>query len=235
MHPKQLDTHLTAPVVLTGIVVGSAIASSNITTPLTTALNTAGRNNTSVPVQVSSTIDTTGVALSARIGKIRVFDEATNEPPQASGGEEIYGVLTESGGVYTVTWNINDGAGGDQAENLPAATYTMVVGYNFSFEQLPNDALFAARSFAVGDDPTVAGAAGESTTIEVLAVTALNTLAALSTAPNATPVALIINGIYYTELETGITQSGTSITWNATNMTFDLETTDRVIAVFRTG
>ncbi len=231
IHPKQIDTHFIAPFIITGFNVAAPAATSVVTSAITTALNTAGRNNTSVPLQVASGIDVEGVALSTSIGIIRAFNEDSAEPPQDGSANEIYGRLTESGGAYTVTWYVSDGSGGDSAANIPAGDYRMVFGYNFSIEQLPNDAFFAGRKFNVGDDPTVAGATGLTAVVEVINVTALNTLAALSQTPAATvPVTLNVNGVTHTELDSGITQTGTALTWNATTMTYDLETTDRVIA-----
>lgn len=79
-----------------------------------------------------------------------------------------------------------------------------------------------------------AGGGGLSIAQQSLAVTALNTLAALSSTPAGAYITLVINGMTYTPTGSSppFSVSSTTVTWSAANAGFSLLTSDIVIAIY---
>jgi hypothetical protein len=148
---------------------------------------------------------------------------------QSVSGAEVFGELTSAAGVYTLTlWSIESGI---RTQFVPATAITvdMALGYLFSFENLPADSLSGGTSRFVSQDVTPTS----RVITELLAVTAVNTLAARSTAAKAGGAqCLIINGQSVDALAPfAFTMAGTATTWNAVNAGYSLVPgVDRVIA-----
>ena len=141
--------------------------------------------------------------------------------------------MVEAGGVYTLELYYLDGTGTEQAYTHPGGDIDFEFPYLFTFDQLPRDALLRIHSLHLDD----VGGGGLVMTQEVVAVTALNTLAnTVGTYVGTGPFMLSVNGKL--EVFTGgapsFTVAGQTITWNAANAGYDLETTDVVSVVYAT-
>jgi hypothetical protein len=198
-----------------------------VTTALTTALSTASSTGGVMPLQVASA-SVFGVVTTAAKNKVAIFDTAT-KLPISSGGNEVFGRLTEAAGVYTVTY-FTLVAGVETAYNMPATNIDFEFFYRFDFERLPADFATGVSARVVSDDPT-----GGSIPVEELrTVTALNTLQALSFAPApANSLVLVVNHLEYSPLDGAFTVTGTAVTWIPGVAGFNLETTDKVVAKYR--
>jgi hypothetical protein len=197
-----------------------------VTTEITTAAGVDG-----VPVQVGSAT-TEGFITTGANNKAWVLDATTKTTIDDGLGNEVYGRLTEAAGVYTLSYySIQSGT--ETAVTLSATTIDFFVSYNYSFKNLPNDALIRVNSVVVGEDPS--GAGGRPIRNEKITVTALNTLANLAKTPIDNTVALYVNGKAEAEgASEAFTRVGKVLTWDATDAEYDLETTDDVVAHYGT-
>lgn len=209
--------------------------SGTVTTAISTALSTAGDGGGSVPVQVLS-YPGEGIITSGTNNRVEIVDATTKEKIDDGSGNEVYGRLTESGGVYTLTY-YKLVAGVETAHSFGGATsIDFEFGYCFSFENFPYDALVGQRSRLVYQDPQVA-ASGARMWIEIRTPTAQDTIPDLTKTPtDADQVFLFINGQMHDSQSGGsFTIATRAITWNAANAGFNVETTDRVIAQYWTA
>ncbi len=228
LQSKQIQRFLKAYIGLTAFSFAAG-TSSVITTVVTSAAGTAGDGGVAVPVQVfSSTTEgfvTTGNNLAP------VWVSATKQRLVDASNNEVYGRVTQAAGVYTLSL-FSSIAGTETAFTLGSTTNVdFMVPYQFSFEHLPSDSLITIPEKYVGDDPVPAGGRMRA---EVVSITALNTLAALSVAAVAGSAFLYINGKEEDTLggSPATTFSGTSVTWSAANAGYSITTTDRAVAYY---
>jgi len=230
---KQIEKNLSASIQIAGF--SAAGADDVVTSAITTALSTAGNGGVSVPLQVSSNIDTIGVITASPNNRVEIWDNTTKDKIVDSSGEEVYGRITESGGVYTLTYySLNASTGVETAYSFGNTTsIDFEFNYRFDFARFPTDAPIAVGARNVTQDP---GGSGKVYT-EKLNVTAQNTIADLAKTPTATSnVMLYINGVVYDTFATAsFSVSGKAITWSAANSGFNVETTDRVVAKYTTN
>lgn len=232
LQPKQISKIITAPVKIAAFTFSSGESAEDVTAELTTALNLAGNNGTSVPLQTSGDVFTQGVVVSSPNNRCEVYDNVTKEKLTTATGEEVYGKLTFAASVYTLTLYYLDGG----AETLHTTTGDVDIdfdfSYRFTFEKLPADALISSYVRNVSQDPHGSQAA---LIVEKLTVTGTNTLSALANIP-ATPTntKLVINGHaeYAKGASPSFAVSGTTVTWNAGNSGYALETTDTVFVEY---
>jgi hypothetical protein len=217
--------------VLAGVVrlggVSATGGSTNITTALGTALSTAGAGGVSVPVQPSVSLGL-GLITTGSTNRVEI-----NDGTLFVSGNEVYGRLTETGGVYTVTY-FTLVAGVETAHSFGSATtVNLDIPYRFDFARYPTDSPIATAYRIVGG--TASAPARIQT--EPLTVTATNTLSELAFTPDVTAnVTLFVNGVAYHSLGTAdFTVSVKTITWNQTNAGFALGVGEfRVIASYTT-
>jgi len=205
-----------------------------VTTPITTALSTAGNGGVSVPLQVSSGIAVIGVVTASNHNRVQIFNSDTKLAIADEGGNEIYGRLTESGGVYTLTYYVND-AGTETGYTFGSSTdidYEFI--YRFDFDRLPDSVATSSKNRNVSDDP--AGIGGNEWINEAITVTSTNTLADITYTPATnTKIFLMVNGVTVNAFGGGsaaFSVSATTITWSATNAGYALTTTDNVVAFY---
>jgi len=229
---KQIEKRLASLIGVNGFTYPAA-ATADVTTAITTAATTAGDGATAVPVQIATA--TAGGFVTTGSNRVPVVANATKGPiafDDSGVDREVFGKLTEAGGVYSVTLHYIDGAGAEQAYT-PAAPVSidMLVPYRFEFDQLPTDAITKIKA-RVADD--IQGG-GQTLKVEHVAITGANTLAALSQAHDGIgPFQLFINGQMVRTVGTnpGATIAGTAITFNAANAGYAIATTDEAIAVW---
>lgn len=227
---KQIEKFLAASIQITGFT--AAGADDVVTSVVTTALSTAGNGGVSVPLQVSSGVEGLGVITTAPSNRIEIWANATKDKINDGAGEEVYGRLTESGGVYTLTYySLNSTTGAETAYSFSSSTsIDFEFNYRFDFARFPTDAPIQVQTRNVTQDPAGAGRLHA----EKLTVTAQNTISNLTYTPtSASTVCLIVNEAnYYTFSPAPFSVAGKAITWNASNAGFNIETTDVVIASY---
>lgn len=231
---EQIERVLTGFVTVTGVSVNgvSVVATSNITT----ALTTAGFAGGAVPLTNSSGESVEGLIISgASFNKVSVFLTSSKKPIYYS-GEKVYGRLTHSAGVYTISLYYNN-AGVQTAYNTGGAvSLDFLVNYRFSFKNVPADFIISQLQqypYVDFNSTTNQGRVVE----EKLNVTAPNTISSLTYVPTVgTKVTLYVNG--KAEINTGGTppfsMSGNVITWSATNAEYTVATTFTVMAKYQT-
>lgn len=224
LQPKQLEDYKIGRMGVLNFT-GSGL-SDVVTTQLTAA---AGAD--SVPVQVGA-LKVEGFITTGANNKVIVVDSAQENAIDDGLGNEVYARLTESVGVYTLSYfSIQTGV--ETAVTLASTAINFYVNYNFLFKNLPNDILVRVKATMTGEDPS--SQSGRSIRNEKLTVTGLNTLSNLAKTPIDNSLALYING--KTEQEgasEAFTRVAKVLTWDATDAQYDLETTDDVAAHYNT-
>jgi hypothetical protein len=231
---KQIkDLYLSAAVQVMGLSVSGN--SANISAAIGTALSTAGDGGTSVPAQALGGSNKVGVIVATPHNRCEIADNTTGEKFASATDGEVYGRLTAAGAVYTLSFYTIE-AGVETAYSFAAATSIKIeFNYRFHVAKLPADALIATRSRNIADDPAVTGDGQKYT--EALTVTALNVVSDLAKTPtDPDDVTLTVEGLVYKPVGSSPDFSivDKTITWNAANAGFDLETTDEVIADYCT-
>lgn len=226
---KQLNFPVISPVGISGFT--AAGADDVVTSVITTALSTAGRGGVSVPVQVS-TNDSVGI-ITATNNRVEILNASTKERIADSNGAEVYGRLTESGGVYTLTY-YSLSSGVETAYSMPSTSIDFFFNYCFDAARLPTDFAVTLPTKVINQDP--AGRSGREY-IERLTVSGLNTVSNLTKTPISGSLKLIVYGVTHTlsDSPTPFSVTGKAITWNASNAGYDLETVDNVVASYFTN
>jgi hypothetical protein len=210
---EQIERWLIAPIAISGF------AAEDADDIVTTALGTAATAN-SVVLAVSNGVDTLGyipTATSVTLDKVLVKKAASDIGIIDGSGNEVYGRLSESAGVWTVSY-YSLVAGVETSYSLPAQSVDMYFNYLFTLALLPIDAMVRINALVVGDDPS---GQGGRLFEEVLTITGTTTMSALSFLPTPnTTVSLIISKASYTET-IDFTRTAKVITWLASGR-FDL-------------
>lgn len=226
LHSSQVEKLLHALVYFT---VSSGVANNtNVTTALTTRLNTAGDGGVSVPVQEAST--DIGIVTSGA-NACKVF-QANGEAIYDANGNRVYGRITFASTTYTVSYFVL--INGTQTAFSFGTSTNLLVGVPYAFDlfRYPRD---AATNTPVEDTIQIGGTTPEKVFIERLNVSALNVVANLTKTPvNNTLVKLIVNGQLQTTFDNSFSVSNKTVTWSNTNARFDLRTTDLVISEYST-
>ena len=229
---KQINKVMGAPIRVGAF---AALGTSNtVTSAITTALGTAGDGGVSVPLQIS-TSNGLGVVTTGANNRIEIYNATSKDKILSPNGEEVYGRLTESGGIYTLSYFTLPDTGVETAYSLPSTSIDFEFTYRFDFARLPTDAIVLTGVRNISNDPS--GNAGKLFR-ERITVTGTNTLNNLTKTPtDSNLVVLIVNGISYDTFATApfsVNLSTRVLTWSAANAGFSLETTDRVIAQYVT-
>lgn len=210
-------------------------ASDTVTSAITTALSTAGRGGVAVPLQASSGEDSVGVVVTGD-NRVEIYDAATKQKVKDASGNEVYGRITHSGGVYTLTYYSLVSGTETAYTSFSSTSIDFEFLYRFDLYRLPSGFATGVKSRNVSDDP-----AGTGGTVyrEQLTPTGTNALPDLTKTPTSSSVLLLyVNGVAIDSFGSGsapFSLSGKTITWSATNAGFTLETTDRVIASYFTN
>jgi hypothetical protein len=229
---RQIDWIQSAPIV--GLNLSVSGGSTDVSTPLATLLNTAGRGSVAVPVQVSTSDAVIGLIVTGANNRITLRNAATKDPIR-SGEEEVYARLTNAGAVYTFTFYSN--ANGTEAAYSFASTTAIdfVVPYRFDADRFPTDALISAQAMLL--NPDVVGTTGATFYAEPLTIATVNTVPALTKTPTSASVLhLTVNGVVYwaTTPSPAFSVTGKTITWSAAN-SFTLAVGSDVVATYTTN
>lgn len=226
--PKQIDKVLSGSIKLLNVAVGSGVNSVTVTAAITSVLATAGNNGVSVPVQTSSNVFTPGIIVTSPINKSEIFDHTTKLPITDVNGNEIYGRIVYSGSNYVLNLHYLNSGTETAYSTTGAITIDFDFVYRFDLNTLPADALVATIARNVSLDPKGQGA---TMMVEKLTVPSTNTLSTLGNIPSAANKTILsINGKeeYCLGSSPAFALAGASITWNAGNAGYSLETTDVV-------
>jgi hypothetical protein len=226
---KMFDAHVR----VTGF--SATGVSDTITTPLTTAVSSAGDLGVSVPLQVStynSGTQTEGIVTASGQNKVEIYDATTKQKLDDGQGNEVYGRVTESGGAYTLSY-FSLIAGSETSFDIGSTTIDFEFPYRFELHNLPVNALIAIQSRNTDED---AGGGAGRLVRELLTVTSTNTLSNLTYTPDeSSNVHLTVNGKGEDTLSgSGLTISGKTLTWNAGTIGYACKTTFRVVAHYTT-
>jgi len=230
--PKQINLPLIAYLGLSGFVSGTA-ATDILTSALSTAVSTASNSGGAVPLQAGNPSQLTpveGVALAAANDYLPIFASGTKQLLQDAKGNDVFGTLALAAGVYTVSYWSNIAGVKTAYTFVTATTLDFEVPYVFFLADLPSDALIAIRERHVGPD------VGASTRIQVdiLTVTALNTVSNLSRLPSGSLVLYYVNGqvVDAKNPGSGISIAGQIATVAPVTLGYNLAVTDTVEAMY---
>jgi hypothetical protein len=188
-------------------------SSTNVSSAIATLLNTAGNNGVPVPVQVSTGVFVEGVITTPPLNRVQLRNATTLDPIR-NGTEEVYGRLTASGSVYTLSYFSNEN-GTETAYSFASSTsINFLFSYRFSNATYPADALIS--SGAVLLNPDEKGATVARPILEVKAIATINTIPALLKTPSdGSLVRLIVNGVTYSTLTPNpvFSIAGKALTW----------------------
>ncbi len=229
---KQIDWIQSAPVVGLGLSVTGE--STNVSTPIATLLNTAGRGGVAVPTQVSTSDSVFGLIVTGANNRVTLRN-ATTKDPIRNGEEEVYARLTNSGAVYTFTYFSNVNGTETAYSFATATTIDFVIAYRFDADRFPTDALISAQAMLL--NPDVVGTGGATFYPEALAITTINTIPALTKTPTSASVLhLTVNGIVYWTMtpNPAFSVSGKNITWIPANA-YTLAVGSDVVAAYTTN
>lgn len=224
---KQLLGFFDGTIGVTGFTTSSS-SSTDVTAAITAVLATAAKDGSSVPLQVASG-DTEGVVTSSIV---EIFDSATKDKILADNdGAEVYGKITESSGVYTLSYFFIDVNGVEQTYTMTGQVIDFGVQYRFSMANLPYD---FALSQNVAQDAN--GGNPGNIIVETLIPTALNTIPNMTSIPVGfeikTAIYATVNG--HDQLGEGLSVSaGGAVTAVPATIGYSIETSDivRVSAV----
>ncbi len=206
-----------------------------VTTPITTLLGSAGDLGVTVPLQVStynSGTQTEGLITTGTGNKVEIYDSTTKQKLDDNQGNEVYGRLTESGGVYTLTY-YSLISGVETAFDIGTTTIDFEFLYRFEFHNLPVNFAVAIQSRNIDDD---GGNNNGRLVVERVTVTSTNTLANLTYTPDVpSNVQLSVNGKLEDTLSgSGLSISGKTFTWTAGTVGYNCLTSFRVVAQYTT-
>lgn len=212
--------------------------SSNVTPALTLALATAGNNSLQVPLQVSPNCNTEGVITGAPLNRALIYDATTKKKLTNTDGSEVYGRISETGGVYTMAYFSLDPVTGQEEMASLSQSIDFEFAYRFSFDHLPADFAILVQERNVAEDPATGSSARIASIWELLTVTALNTFNPLTYSPTAaTDVSIHVNGKAEDGFAGGaftVNVATKAIAWNASNAGYNVKTTYRCFAVYKT-
>lgn len=233
---KQISKVIAAPVRCNNF--AALGADDTATTALTTALSTAGDLSASVPLQVSINTAGVGVIVTQPNNRVEIWDSTSKDKITNSAGDEVYGRISESAGVYTLFYHTLPNTGVEAAHSFPASrNIDFEFNYRFDFRRFPGDGIIGVSTRNVAQDAALWSG---NLQIEQLTVTATNAIAALSRVPTAAEtVVLHINGVTYDAIggasaDFAVNLTTRAITWSVANAGFNVETDDRVIAQYIT-
>jgi len=224
---KQINKLLAGWVPLSNQTVSSA-NSLNVTSALTTALSTAGNNSTSVPLNANGSSTAEGVITSSSTNEVPIYAYPAGTPISIAGAQ-VYGLITQSGGVYTVSFYTL--VSGTQTAATLNQAINLLIPYSFTFSDLPYTALLQQS------DSNPGASAGGSKVYNDIGVTctATNTISNLTKTPaDPNSVTLYVNG---QALSAGnsFSVSGQSVTLSSGQISFNgynITTTDNIFATY---
>lgn len=206
-----------------------------VTTPITSLLSSAGDLSATVPLQVStynSGTQTEGLITTGTGNRVLIYDATTKQMIDDNAGNEVYGRITEAGGVYTLTYySLVNGV--ETAFDIGTTTIDFEFLYRFEFHNLPVNFAVAIQSRNVDED---AGGNVGRLVVERVTVSGTNTLSNLTYTPDVSAnVQLSVNGKLEDTLSgSGLTVSGKALTWTAATIGYSCLTSFRVVAQYTT-
>lgn len=136
---KQIAVLITTPIVVSGYTLANG-TSNNVTSIVGTRFSTAGYNGTALTVTNSTDETVIGIVTTTRKNKTEIYDVTNKRRLCTTDGYTVYGRLTHSGGVYTLTYYYLDASSIETAFSITGPiTINFKVFYRSSFEKTPLD------------------------------------------------------------------------------------------------
>ena len=228
LQAKQINKVISAPIKIVGISVLGGVNFTLVTSAITSVLATAGNGGVTVPAQIAADQYSVGIVTTSPNNKSEIFDNVLKTPIVDLNGNEVYGRIVASGSDFNL--NYYSLISGTETAYVTQSAYTLDFDfvYRFDFNTLPADFAVASITRNVNLDPK-----GQNSTpiVEAVAVLGTNSLSTLANIPvSPTKTILVVNGHeeYYLGASPSFTISGATITWNASNAGYSVETTDKV-------
>jgi hypothetical protein len=211
IQPAAIEQVKSAPIYGLGL---NAIGSgTNVSSAISTILNTAGNGGVPVPFQSSTSVFVEGVITNPPLNRVQLRNSATLDPIR-NGSEEVYGRMTVSGSTYTLSYFSNENGTETPYSFGSSLSINFLFPYRFSNATYPADALISAGAVLLNPDER-----GSTTAMPILeskTISIINTVPDLLKTPSdQTLVKMIVNGIVYSSITTTpvFSIAGKVITW----------------------
>lgn len=233
---KTINKAITLYVKAAGVS-ATATSSLDVTNALTSALAGQGSLGQDLELKLASSswgADGDGIEAGK---KVELYDSTTGEKLQittAVKNEEIYGIITEASGVYTLSYYYLDQSGNEQSVSLDAAqSIDIEFTYSKKFEDVRKDDFIAISVRHVEQEISSNVATIKR---EYLTATADNTLPDLALTPKAGDQSVVINftGHILEEVKGDFTVAGKVITWDPAVIGYVLESGEKVSVTYNT-
>lgn len=208
---------------------GGSSTSIVVTTPITTALSTAGYNSSAVPVTASTAETTAGIITTGSTNVVLIYATSNKQPILDNAGNEVYGRITEALSVYTLSYYVLI-AGVETAYTAEGINIDFEFSYRFEFKDLPTDAIISQKARNIADDPTNQSGVYVS---EICTISGTNTVSNLGNSNIQTnTLVFYVNGQAIVNTQGIAATSGGVVTVTALTLGYSLETTDVLTATY---
>ncbi len=232
LQAKQINKVISAPIKIVGLAVLGGVNFTTVTTAITSVLATAGNGGVTVPVQTSGDEYSVGIVTTVPNNKSEIYDSTLKTPVVDLNGNEVYGRIIYSVSDYKL--NYYSLISGVETAYVTQSTFTFDFDfvYRFDFNTLPADYAVSTITRNVNLDPKGQNSIPIVESVTVLGTNSMSPLANVPVSPTKT--ILVVNGHeeYYLGGSPAFTISGATITWNAGNAGYSIETTDSVFAKY---
>lgn len=240
LRSKQVTKYLQGRIIIESVTFSGNTL--DVTASLTSALVGAASDGGDLTLQVY-TSSRMGFVTDTPINLSPIRDSSTALPLADDDGNEIYGRLTYSSDVYTIT--LYSDIDGTETAYTPSEDMTVdvVTPYQFDLGDFPSDSLIVMDARYPVSDPVVV-ASGESTGIsgitrEAVTIASTNTIPSVSNDIDTEQFfAVVVNGITYSSIDLtsfiSVDESDlTTIVWDDTATgSFDITSTDSVFVEY---
>lgn len=209
--------------------------SVNFATEFTTVASTAGYDGSALPVQASNADNDVGIIrpLPPEMNYILVYDSTTKKPLLTPNGFEIFGELDYSNEFEFFISFVYFNASGNLTYVDPAdITFSVVdleMPYRCEFKDLPTDSIINVKSRNIADDTQTAKLLYRTETLNITGTNVVSNITLNGGDSVVTNnVTFYLNGKSIKNGTSISTNSAGVITVNATNLGYDVETTDQL-------
>ncbi len=136
---KQINALITTPIVVSGFATANG-ASNDVTTAIGARLTTAGYNGTALSVANSANETAYGFVTTAGRNRVEIYDVTNKRRLRTTDGYVVYGRISYSIGVYTLTYYYKNAVQAETATAIAGPiTINFVVNYRSKFVSTPLD------------------------------------------------------------------------------------------------
>ena len=230
--PKLINKILSGWIKITEFTYSGGATSVNITSTIGSALLTAGEGGVAVSLLPSTASNVNGVIVTPPNNKVEVWDSATKSKIASPAGNEVYGKITHSSGIYSLSlYTLVSGI--EQVFTFSGNfQIDFDFGYRFRFEEFPTDGIISNITRNVNQDTQGSNGIEITEVREVLSTNVLQNLSSPPSAPLRTKLLVFGKVEDCISPNASFSVSGTIITWNSSNAGYSLQPGDRVVAIY---